>query len=489
MEEGMSKRQNGDDMSQRDDSHALSGERQEGVGAAVAAASVDKSDFSKGSIPRAIMRLALPMTLAQLINILYSIVDRVYLGHMPGAEHLALTGVGITMPIIHIVMSVASLCGTGGGPLFSIARGRRDDEEAERIMGNSFSVLLIFGVIMTAAVIVFMKPILYLFGASDATYPFAADYLTVYMIGTMFVMIGLGMNPFINAQGFGRTGMLTVAVGAAINIVLDPIFIFIFGMGVRGAALATIIAQFCSAVWVINFLTSKKAVLKLKLSCMRLQAMRVRRILALGLSGFCMNVTTSLTQIVCNVTLQKYGGDLFVGVMAVINSLREVTFMPVSGISNGTTPVIGYNYGAGEYERVRRSIRFSVILIVAYSAVMWAVTMLVPGALIRIFNSEADLIEVGIPAMRIYFAMFVFMSLQMSAQFVFLGLGRSKNAIIFSLLRKAIIAAPLTVLFPLMGMGTDGVFYAEAVSQFAGGLACFTTMYIVVYRRLLGDKH
>ena len=443
-----------------------------------------KSDFSKGSIPRAIMRLTLPLTLAQLINILYSVVDRIYLGHMPGVEHLALTGVGLTIPIIHIVASVASLCGTGGGPLFSIARGRRDNDEAERIMGNSFALLLIFGVIVTAAIIIFKKPVLYLFGASNDTYPFAGDYLSVYTIGTLFVMISLGLNPFINAQGFGRTGMLTVAIGAAINIVLDPIFIFLLDMGVRGAALATIIAQFCSALWVMRFLTGKKAILHLKLSCMRLQAKRVRKIITLGLAGFLMNLTTSLTQILGNVMLQRFGGDLLVGVMAVINSLREVISMPVSGIHNGVIPVIGFNYGAGEHERVRRAIRFTILITVAYSAFAWAVIMLAPGVLIRVFNTESDLIAAGIPAMRIYFGLFVFMSLQMATQGVFMGLGRSKNAIFFTFLRKVFIAAPLTVLFPLIGMGTNGVFIAEATSQFVGGIVSISTMYVVVYRKL-----
>ena len=430
------------------------------------------------------MRLALPMTLAQLINILYSIVDRVYLGHLPGTEHLALTGVGLTLPIIIIIMSVAALCGSGGGPLFSIARGRHDDEDAEFIMGNSFLLLLIFGIIMTSAVIIFMKPILYLFGASDVTFPFARDYLSIYTIGTLFVMIGLGMNPFINAQGFGRTGMMTVAIGAAINIVLDPIFIFVLGMGVQGAALATIIAQFCSAIWIMLFLTGKRAVLHLKLRCMRLHAQRVRKILALGLSGFFMNITTSLTQIVCNVTLQRYGGDLLVGVMAVINSLREVITMPLMGVQNGTVPVIGFNFGAGENKRVRQSIKFATALNVSYSIVMWAVIMLAPGALIRIFSNQPELLAAGIPALRAYFAMFVFMSLHLSGQFIFVGLGKSKHAILFTVLRKALIAAPLTILLPLWGLGTYGVFYAEAISQFISGVVCFTTMYFVVYRRL-----
>ncbi|MCL1835202.1 MAG: MATE family efflux transporter [Oscillospiraceae bacterium] len=444
----------------------------------------DKGDFSKGRVSSAILRLALPMTLAQLINILYSIVDRIYLGHMPGAEHLALTGVGITIPVIHIMMSVASMCGTGGGPLFAIERGKGDDAEAERIMGNSFAVLLIFGALMTAAVIAFRRPILYLFGASDETYLYAGEYLAYYSIGTIFVMLGLGMNPFINAQGFGGVGMLTVAIGAAINTALDPVFIFALGMGVRGAALATVIAQSCSAAWVMLFLTGRRAVLRLKVSCMRLRMSRVRRILTLGLSGFFMNITTSLTQIVCNVTLLRYGGDLYVGVMAVINSLREVIFMPVSGVQNGTTPVISYNFGAGEGKRVRGAIKFSVSLVVAYAAVVWAVIMIAPGMFIRIFNSEPELLAIGRPAMRIYFSLFVFMSLQMSSQGVFLGLGRSKNAIFFSLLRKAFVAAPLTILLPLLGMGTNGVFVAEAISQFVGGAACFLTMYTLVYRRL-----
>lgn len=449
---------------------------------------IEKGDFSKGSIPRAIMRLALPMTLAQLINILYSIVDRVYLGHMRGVEHLALTGVGLTMPIIQIIMSLAALCGTGGGPLFAISRGKGDDKEAERIMGNTFTLLLILGVTATAALIIFKRPVLYLFGASDETYSFARDYLSIYSLGTIFAMFSQGMNPFINAQGFGRMGMFTVAIGAVINIILDPIFIFGFGMGVKGAALATIIAQICSALWVMVFLTGRKTVLRLKLFCMKLQAALVRRILTLGLSGFFMNLTTSLTQIVCNVTLQRYGGDLYVGVMTVINSLREVIAMPIQGMMNGSTPVIGYNYGAEKPLRVRQAIKFFVTATTSYAAVMWAITMLLPGTLIRIFSTESQLITAGVPAMRIYFGLFIFMSLQMSAQGVFLGLGRSKNAIFFSLLRKAVIAAPLTIILPLIGLGTNGVFVAEAVSQFIGGIACFSTMYLVVYRKLKGER-
>ena len=289
-------------------------------------------DFSKGSISRNILALAAPMTAAQLINVLYSVVDRIYLGRLPG--HLALTGLGVATPIISIVMGFANLCGTGGAPLCSIQRGKGDTEEAERVMGNAFTLLLLFGAAVTALFLLVKRPMLYLFGASDATYPYADAYMTIYLLGTVFVMIGLGMNPFITAQGFGATGMMTVGLGAIVNIVLDPVFIFGLDMGVQGAALATIIAQACSAVWVLKFLTGRRAILRLRLKYMALSAGRVREIVALGLSGFFMNLTTSLVQVVCNATLKFYGGDLYVGVMTIINSLREVFFMPVQGLTN-----------------------------------------------------------------------------------------------------------------------------------------------------------
>ena len=422
------------------------------------------------------------MTLAQLINVLYSVVDRVYLGRLPG--HLALTGLGLTMPIVSILMGFANLCGMGGAPLCSICRGQGDDEEAEHILGNSFTLLLILGAAATLVFLLLKRPVLYLFGASEATFPYADAYLTVYLCGTLFVMVSLGMNPFINAQGFAKIGMMTVGLGAVVNIVLDPVFIFVLDMGVQGAALATVIAQGCSAVWVLKFLTGKRAILRLKFDCMALSARRVRKIVSLGLAGFFVNLTNSLVQVVCNTTLQAYGGDLYVGAMTIINSIREVVSMPVQGLSNGSQPVLGYNYGAGESRRVRQGIRFTSIVVVLYSAAAWAIIMLAPEAMIRLFTSEQPILDVGIPALRIYFSLFIIMSLQIAGQSVFTALGRSKNAIFFSLLRKAIINAPLTLLLPYLGMGTDGVFVAEAVSQLIGGLACFLTMYAVVYRPL-----
>lgn len=431
---------------------------------------------------RNILQMALPMTVAQLINILYNVVDRMYLGKLPG--HLSLTGLGLCLPIISILMGFANLCGMGGAPLCSIHRGKGEDGEAERILGNSFALLLLFGAGLTALGLAFRRPILYLFGASDLTFPYANDYLTIYLLGTLFVMIGLGMNLFINAQGFSRMGMMTVALGAVVNIVLDPIFIFVLDMGVRGAALATVLAQGCSALWVLKFLTGRRALLRLRWNTLRLQAARVRRILALGTSGFVMSMTNSLVQVLCNASLQHYGGDLYVGVMTVINSIREVVSMPVQGITNGCQPVLGYNYGAGEYERVRRGIRFTTVLTVGYSVAAWALVMAVPELLIRIFNDEPELIAAGIPAFRLYFAAFFCMSFQFIGQSVFVGLGRSRSAVFFSLLRKAFIVAPLTLLLPGLGMGVDGVFAAEPVSNVLGGLACLLTMYVTVYRRL-----
>lgn len=442
-----------------------------------------RNDFSQGSVPRNIMSLAVPMTAAQLVNVLYSVVDRVYLGRLSETDSLALTGLGVSMPIISILMGFANLCGTGGAPLCSISRGQGDDREAERVMGNAFLLLLILGTAGTAFSLALKQPILYLFGASADTLPYADGYMSIYLWGTLFVMISLGMNPFINAQGFGRVGMMTVLLGAVANIALDPVLIFGLHMGVRGAALATVFSQGLSAAWVMLFLTGKRAIVRLRWSDLRLDRGRTGKIVSLGLSGFFVNMTNSLVQVVCNSTLQRCGGDTYVGVMTIINTIREVFIMPVQGLTNGSQPVEGYNYGARLYGRVRQAIRFTVGVTVGYSALFWGAAMLFPGALIRVFKSSPAILEAGIPAMRTYFAMFLFMSLQIAAQGTFVGLGRAKQSIFFSLLRKAVINAPLTVILPIW-MGASGVFTAEAVSQLVGGLACFTTMYLTLYRPL-----
>ncbi len=448
-----------------------------------------KNDFSQGSIIKNILSLAVPMTLAQLINVLYNIVDRIYIGRIPENATLSLTGLGLCLPIISIVMAFANLFGMGGAPLCSIERGRGNDQEAEKIMGNSFVLMVITGVILTAAGLAFRRPVLYLFGASDSTYPFADRYVTIYLLGNLFVMIGLGMNAFINSQGFGKIGMLTVLLGAVSNIILDPVFIFLFNMGVQGAALATVISQFLSAVWIVRFLTGNQAILKLRVSAFRLNGKRVMKIVALGMSGFAMSITNSVSQVVYNATLQQFGGDLYVGVMTIINSVREIISMPVNGLTQGSQPVIGYNYGAGKYGRVKKSIVFMSVCSILYTTVMWFFVHTFPEFFIRIFNGEADVIQAGIPAMQVYYFGFFFMSLQFAGQAVFVALGKSKNAVFFSIFRKIVIVMPLALILPhLFGLGTRGIFMAEPISNFIGGMACYITMLVTVWPELREEK-
>lgn len=444
-----------------------------------------ENDFSKGSVVKNILGLAVPMTLAQLINVLYNIVDRIYIGRIPEHATLSLTGIGLSLPMITMVIAFANLFGMGGAPLCSIERGRGNLEEAEKIMGNSFTMLVVFGVFLTMLGLLFKKPLLYAFGASDSTYPFADAYITIYLLGSIFVMVGLGMNSFINSQGFGKVGMCTVLLGAVANIILDPIFIFGLGMGVRGAALATIISQFFSAVWIVRFLTGKRTILRLRLSCLRPQWKRIRAIVGLGMSGFTMAITNCTVQIVCNATLQTFGGDLYVGVMTVINSLWEVASMPVQGVTNSAQPVMGFNYGAKEYGRVKKAIVFTSLFSIAYTTLAWAFLHGFPEFFIRIFNQDQALIEAGVPALRLYFFGFFMMSLQFAGQAVFVALGMSRQAIFFSIFRKVVIVVPLTLLLPsVSGMGTNGVFLAEPISNFIGGAACFGTMLLLVWTEL-----
>lgn len=448
-----------------------------------------KNDFSKGEVWRAIVRMSVPMMVAQTVNVLYSLVDRIYIGHLESASAMALTGIGLSMPIICIVGAFARICGAAAGPLCSIARGKGDIEDAEQIMGNAMMLLLIFSVVLTACGEVFLKPILYLFGGSDATYPAAAAYARVYLVGTLFNMITMGLNSVINAQGFARTGMLTIVLGAAVNIILDPIFIFGMDMGITGAALATVISQFVSALWVMCFLLGKRAILKFRARNLILRWHTVRRILALGSTGFVMNITNGLVYIAYNVQLRAYGGDLFVGAMTIVNSVREVLFMAVSGLTEGAQPVLGFNYGAGLFSRVKKGIRFQVGISVTYAVSAWAVVMLLSEPLVRMFNNDSQMVAATIPALRIYFSGFLFMSMMMAGQSTFLSLGMARKAITFSVLRKVVIVLPLIWLLPgAFGLGTYGVFWSEPISDLIAGVASFLTMYFTVYRRMGEDR-
>ena len=454
------------------------------------AAESSKNDFSKGSIVSAILSLALPMTTAQLINVLYNIVDRIYIGRIPENATLALTGLGLCLPIISIVIAFANLFGMGGAPLCSIQRGKGNIEEAEAIMGNSFILMILFGLILTVLGLIFKRPLLYLFGASDATISYAEDYVTIYLLGSLFVMVGLGMNSFINSQGFGKTGMISVIVGAVANIILDPVLIFALDMGVKGAAWATIISQFLSAVWIVRFLTGKRTILKLRRKAFRLKKSRVMAIIGLGLSGFTMSVTNSLVQIMYNASLSHWGGDLYVGVMTVINSVREIISLPVNGLTNSAQPTMGFNYGADEYRRVKKAIVFTSVVSILYTLGAWMLVHGFPEFFIRIFNQDPELVAAGVPAMQIYYFGFFMMSLQFAGQAVFVALGKSKKAVFFSIFRKIIIVIPLILILPnLFGLGTDGVFMAEPVSNFLGGAASFGTMLLTVWPELTrGEK-
>lgn len=422
--------------------------------------------------------------LAQLVNVLYNVVDRVFIGHI-GESSLPLTGVGLCMPVITVISAFSGLFGMGGAPLCSIARGQEDLEEAGQIQNTSFVLLVATGLILMIVGEIFLEPILYLFGASADTIVYASSYLRIYLLGTLSVMISLGMNYFINSQGFARTGMLTVSIGAAVNLVLDPLFIYVFGMGVQGAALATILAQTISAVWVLSFLRGRRAILRLTPRAFRWNSVRIRKITSLGLSNFIALGTNGLVQIVCNTTLQSFGGDLYVGVMTVLSSVREVVQMPVSGLTNGSQPVIGYNYGAGSYERVKKAIRFTAAAGIAYTALIWAVLLFFPRFFIQLFNDGAELTAAALPALQMYFFGYFMMSLQFAGQSVFVALGKSRQAVFFSLFRKVIIVVPLTLILPhVAGLGVSGVFLAEPISNFVGGTACFLTMHRSVYRKL-----
>ncbi len=449
---------------------------------------MQSTDFSRGKVWQNIVAQSIPLILAQLVQLLYNVVDRIYIGHLPGADSMALTGIGLVFPLTTLIAAFTFLFGTGGTPLFSIARGAGKEERAGKILGNTLTLLLATSVVMLVVCYLFRRPVLYLFGASDASYVYANAYLRIYLLGTPFTMLATGLNGFINAQGFPRIGMMTTLLGAVLNLVLDPVFIFVLQMGVGGAALATVISQAVSCVWVLRFLTGKKALLPIKRMYLRVDGKLAKEIMALGMSGFIMQGTNCLVQVVCNATLKIYGGDLYVGVMTVINSTREILSLPVSGISNGAQPVLGYNYGAREYEKVRQGIRFTAALGIIYTLFAWLLVILSPHLLLSIFTEDAAMIEAGADAMRLYFFGFFFMAFQFTGQSAFTALGDSRHAIFFSLLRKAVIVAPLTVLLPKIGLGVDGVFLAEPISNAIGGLACFVTMYFTLYRKLAGEK-
>ena len=444
-----------------------------------------RGDFSQGKVSENILRLGLPMMLAELVHVLYNIVDRIYIGRMPEKGTIALTGLGICFPLITLIGAFANLCSTGGATLATIARGENRDGKAERILGTSFTMLMIIGGFLTVSLFLTAPLTLRLLGGDEETLPAAMSYFRIYVLGTVPVLISLGMNPFINAQGFPRIGMMTVIIGAVLNIILDPLLIYACDMGIAGAALATVISQTASAVWVLAFLRGRRA--SLRLTRFVIDRARIREIVKLGLTGFTFKVTNSLTQAIVNIMLKTWGGilsTLYIGAMSLINSIREIVSLPNNGVVAGGQNVMSYNYGAKQYRRVADSIRFIFLCGLSVNIAVWLLILLVPQLMISLFTADGELISTAAGCARIYFGAFPFMALQLTGQSTFVALNRPKHALVFSLLRKVVLVAPLTLLLPGMGLGVEGVFWAEFISQVAGASACFITMYLLVWRKM-----
>lgn len=442
-----------------------------------------RNDFSKGSIPKHVLNIAGPMILAQLVHVLYNIVDRMFIGRIPDNATLAMSGLGLCLPIITIINAFANLFGEGGAPLTSIARGRGDNQEAEEIMNNALTMMLGCSLIIIVVGVLFGKPLLMAFGASQDTLPYAYSYLMIYVLGAPFTLVGLGLNSYINAQGFAKMGMMTVCIGAIVNIILDPLFIFVFNMGVQGAALATVISQAISAIWTVYFLSSEGTILKINKNYMKLKMRHVKDIFALGSANFIMGFTTSLVSAVCNATLQTYGGDVYIAIMTIINSIREIAMLPGNGLTSAGKPVMGFNYGAKEYKRVLDTLKFVTLSALGLMFVTWILITSFPSFFIQVFSKDTSLYSQGVHCVRLYFFGLFMMAFQMAGQSITVALGRSKQAIFFSMFRKVIIVAPLTIILPKF-MGIDGVFVAEAISNYIGGGACYLTMWFTIGKEL-----
>lgn len=423
-----------------------------------------RNDEKLGTAPlgRLMLSLALPTVLAQLINVLYNVVDRIYIGHMQGDGNLALTGVGVTLPIITLIAAFSAFAGAGGAPLAAIELGKKDERKASLIMGNSAWLLVFFSIVLTIGFLIFKVPILYAFGASSKTIAYANEYITIYLLGTIFVQLALGLNAFISGQGAAKAAMLSVLIGAVINIVLDPIFIFALHLGVRGAALATVISQFVSAVWVVSFLKSKRSVLYLKL--VRPDKSLILKIAALGIAPFVMQSTESLVTITFNTGLQRYGGDLYVGSMSILMSIMQLIIIPVNGITQGVQPIVSYNYGAGNRLRVKETVIRLVSVCLLGTLILAGVAIFCPSIYASMFTNDAELVALTCRIMPIFFLGIAIFGIQAACQSTFLALGQAKISLFIATLRKIILLIPLALILPKF-LGVKGIYIAEPVSD------------------------
>lgn len=435
------------------------------------------------SIPKLMFQLAVPSVVAQLINVLYNIVDRIYIGRIPEVGHLALTGVGVTFPILTLISAFSSFVGAGGAPLAAISLGKGEHKRAEQILGNSFSMLLIFSVALTMIFQLSKEPLLYMFGASDNTIGYAVDYITIYLWGTIFVQIALGLNLFITSQGQARTAMLSVLIGAVINIILDPICIFVLDMGVQGAAIATVFSQAVSAAWVLHFLYSKKSSIRIRSCYMKLSGKIVKSISMLGVSPFIMSATESAISIVLNHGLQTYGGDLYVGSMTILQSVMQLLSIPIGGFTQGVQPIISYNFGAEKFDRVKKTAKLLISFTFLLSFSFTLLTLLFPGAFGALFTSQMELLDLVKKVMPIYmFGMLIF-GLQNGCQSIFLGLGQAKISIFLALLRKVFLLIPLAIILPRF-FGVMGIYYSEPIADITSATTAII-LFLVSIRKIL----
>ena len=450
------------------------------------------TDLGKGKISKLLLQLALPAIIAQIVNVLYNIVDRVFIGRIPEVGAQAMAGVGVAFPIIIIVSAFSALIGGGGAPLVAIKMGQKDKEGAEKILSNSFTSLIVIGVILTVGFLIFKRPILMAFGASPATIDYALQYLTIYLFGTIFVQIALGLNPFINAQGFAKISMMSVMLGAVINIILDPIFIFTFNMGVRGAALATLIGQMTSAIWVLKFIL-KDSPLKLRKEFLIPEAKVILGVMALGIAPFIMQTTESLVIVSMNNQLGKFGelmgaggGDLAIGSMTIMSSIMQIILLPLIGISQGAQPIISYNYGAKQYGRVKATFKLLLACCMGYTTLMWAGLMAMPTVFVKLFNDSPELIQITSWSIKLFFAGIFVLGAQVACQQTFLALGQAKMSLMLALLRKVFLLTPLIFILPAM-MKQDQLMATYLAESVADVLAATTTVtcFIIFYRKTL----
>ncbi len=428
----------------------------------------DKDFLATEPLGKLLLRLSLPTVTAQLINMLYNIVDRIYIGHIPGSGALALTGVGVCMPLIMIISAFAALVGNGGAPRASIFLGKGDHESAEKTLGNCFTMQILVSIVLTIVLLLSNRTLLMAFGASENTISYSVDYMNIYALGTIFVQMTLGMNAFISTQGFAKISMLSVLIGAICNIVLDPIFIFGLGLGVKGAALATIFSQAISCIWVLHFLTGKTTFLKIKKCNLRLQASIILPCLALGLSMFIMQASESVISVCFNSSLLKYGGDIAVGAMTILTSAMQFAMLPLQGLGQGAQPILSYNFGAKNADRVKATFKLLLKVSLSYSTVMWALVMLFPGGFASIFTNEAELLGFTAHALRIYLACILLFGIQIACQMTFTSIGCAKASIMVAVMRKFVLLLPLIFILPHVFTGdqTSAVYMAEPVADF-----------------------